>query len=919
MPTPTTHRGLDPTAQRVLQRSLSSSQQAWLRGDFDGFDRGGARASGARRDGMDSTWTGVAVRRVAEQVGKTPWRLVDDDDNIVESGPLFDLIMVAPNAHQDPRVFVESIVIELLTSARGSAVVIKDFGLERALRPEAGEFRRLLPRELLIADSTRFRAVWTRGSIHPRVSHYEYLVPSEGGYSGGGVSVIPFAPQELIAIALPGGAGHLDPLDGLSMRVGAGEAQALDREMIRYTTEYFAHDASPGTVLMTDSALSPSQIRQMRRDWDERHRGRSWRSAVLHKGLKLAPAPVIKDLAMPELAKQVRERQLAIFDTPPIVAGIVDDANRSNSDAQIAMFIYGAVASVADRIDTALTRHLIAAHPWPTPVTARDSARLIVSHARRDALSGMRAAARTMCERNYRSMRAVDRMADGAAKRMLYNPLEGGPETALTLVHDVDSHPAVARVKLEALASAIQLVANGQPLNDVLDLLDIPVPRRPEGDVARIPFSVAPAATLDDFDPAEQPDAPEPPDDSDDDGEEGAGSRQQRAIARLQRMLDARRRSPKNAAVTTTSAPGQPGAARTIPADTEVRAPSAHAGSSPAPGSGGAGAASGEGMWHKAHGAAGAMTRAYACGDECGCGAADQSRGIAERHRATVAPIAREYERTVRAHLRGQRDALLARVRKEITPAQVSDTPTPERQTRAVIGEDALERIVFNLRVEQERIVAALRPTLELAARLGAAQGAFEAGLSVDAATKAAGLMLRDPQLRLAMSKVGARMRLIEARRLTEVKDTIRGAFRDPSKTFNDLLQDLKRYYDGEFTSARRAALTETAGVTNTARYESMREQGVTGKLWLTASGRPRASHAAAEQTYGTTPIPIDEPFIVNGHALRFPGDPDAPAGERINCYCVQVAAFLDDDERSARTHEIRFLTIQEVETRDAA
>lgn len=927
MPSPNPH--LDPTAQRVLQRSLSSTQQAWLRGEFDDFDRGGAPGRAGfrgRRDGMDSTWTGVAVRRVAEQVGKTPWRLVDDDDNIVESGPLFDLLMVAPNAHQDPRVFVESMVIELLTSVRGSVVVIKDFGLERAL-VQGGDTRRLLPRELLIADSTRFRAVWTRGGIHPRVSHYEYVVPAEGGYGG---SVIPFAPQELIAIALPGGAARLDPLDGLSMRIGAEEAQGLDREMMRYSTEYFAHDASPGTVLMTDSALSPAQIRQMRRDWDQRHRGASWRSAVLHKGLKIAPSPPIKDLAMPEMAKQVRERQLAIHDTPPIVAGIVDDANRSNSDAQIAMFIYGAVASVADRIDTALTRHLIAAHPWPTAGSSRDGsgggARLIVSHARRDALRGMRAAARSMCERNHRSMLAVDRMPEGAAKRMLYNPLEGGPQTALTLVHDVDSHPAVARVKLEALASAIQLVANGQPLNDVLDLLDIPVPRRPEGDVARIPFSVAPAAALDEFDPAEPEDG---------DGEQGVGSRQQRILAARQRMLHAR---DTNAAVTTTSAPGSPGAAAPTPVAAEVRAPSAPAGRDAAPGSGSALAASGHTPPSATSASSavnlsllGAMARAYACapgGDECACGASDQARGIAERHRATVAPIAREFEHAVRAHLRRQRDELLGRVRKEIEPAQVQPQGASReaRGTRATIDPAALERVVFDLRAEQGRIVAALRPTLQRAARLGAAQGAFEAGIAggVEAANKAAGLMLRDPNIRLSMDKVGARMRLIEGRRLSEVQDTIRAAFRDESKTFNDLLQDLKRYYDGEFTSARRAAMTETASVTNTARYESMREQGVDGKLWLTASGRPRASHAAAEQTYGTTPIPIDQPFIVNGHPMRFPGDPDAPAGERISCYCVQLAAFIaePDQERAMRTRELRFLRINDLEppeTRDAA
>ena len=49
-----------------------------------------------------------------------------------------------------------------------------------------------------------------------------------------------------------------------------------------------------------------------------------------------------------------------------------------------------------------------------------------------------------------------------------------------------------------------------------------------------------------------------------------------------------------------------------------------------------------------------------------------------------------------------------------------------------------------------------------------------------------------------------------------------------------------------------------------------------------------RETHAAAEkQTVG-----IDEPFIVGGAELMFPGDPAGPPEEVINCHCVQIAVL---------------------------
>jgi len=59
-------------------------------------------------------------------------------------------------------------------------------------------------------------------------------------------------------------------------------------------------------------------------------------------------------------------------------------------------------------------------------------------------------------------------------------------------------------------------------------------------------------------------------------------------------------------------------------------------------------------------------------------------------------------------------------------------------------------------------------------------------------------------------------------------------------------------------------------------------------KWWLTAGDeRVRPSHADAGVEFGPdNPIPIEEPFIVGGAALEFPGDPGGPPEQVINCRC---------------------------------
>lgn len=113
---------------------------------------------------------------------------------------------------------------------------------------------------------------------------------------------------------------------------------------------------------------------------------------------------------------------------------------------------------------------------------------------------------------------------------------------------------------------------------------------------------------------------------------------------------------------------------------------------------------------------------------------------------------------------------------------------------------------------------------------------------------------------------------------------------------FNDLNQ-------GE---AKRVALTETNSAYNFSRHETMTEVGIEYKAWLSSHGPTvREAHQAAEDYYMDSPIPVDEPFLVGGEELMYPGDPNGSPGNIINCHCIQVAAQKQSEDAKTATFKI--------------
>ena len=120
-------------------------------------------------------------------------------------------------------------------------------------------------------------------------------------------------------------------------------------------------------------------------------------------------------------------------------------------------------------------------------------------------------------------------------------------------------------------------------------------------------------------------------------------------------------------------------------------------------------------------------------------------------------------------------------------------------------------------------------------------------------------------------------------------------------KSVKDILVDAAREGDGTETTARkiakeisgekarvrarRIARTETHTAANKASVEAAGASGLDLiKEWgATEDHRTRPSHAEADGQR----VEMGEQFTVGGALMDFPGDPNAPASEIINCRCT--------------------------------
>ena len=102
--------------------------------------------------------------------------------------------------------------------------------------------------------------------------------------------------------------------------------------------------------------------------------------------------------------------------------------------------------------------------------------------------------------------------------------------------------------------------------------------------------------------------------------------------------------------------------------------------------------------------------------------------------------------------------------------------------------------------------------------------------------------------------------------------------------------------FESNLTRSVKIARTETTRVENSARQDVAEQASKEGlpmkKKWVsTSDDRTRPAHNAADGQV----VDYNEPFIVDGEELMYPGDESGSASNVINCRCTMVS-FVDKD-----------------------
>ncbi len=118
--------------------------------------------------------------------------------------------------------------------------------------------------------------------------------------------------------------------------------------------------------------------------------------------------------------------------------------------------------------------------------------------------------------------------------------------------------------------------------------------------------------------------------------------------------------------------------------------------------------------------------------------------------------------------------------------------------------------------------------------------------------------------------------------------------------------QRIQRVMQNGAYNARRIAQTERTRIQSQARWDVMRNAAAQGipmeKMWIARMKNTRDSHADLNRRTEK----VDEPFTtIWGNELMYPGDPNAPALEVINCHCVLRPVIGDKTLKGDRENAI--------------
>lgn len=156
-------------------------------------------------------------------------------------------------------------------------------------------------------------------------------------YRGPSGEKVPLGIDEVLRLTFP---HPTDPHRGLgpvqALLTGLGTSMAAQQ----WIAAFFRNDASPGGIIEMPEGLEDNEFEQVKRRWNEQHRGytRAHRVAILEYGKWVARQMSIKDMQFTEVRTLTRDQILEAYRIHKHMMGISEDVNRANAEAADATY-----------------------------------------------------------------------------------------------------------------------------------------------------------------------------------------------------------------------------------------------------------------------------------------------------------------------------------------------------------------------------------------------------------------------------------------------------------------------------------------------------------------------------------------------------------------------------------------------------
>lgn len=189
-----------------------------------------------------------------------------------------------------------------------------------------------------------------------------------------------------------------------------------------------------------------------------------------------------------------------------------------------------------------------------------------------------------------------------------------------------------------------------------------------------------------------------------------------------------------------------------------------------------------------------------------------------------------------------------------------------------------IESILFDYEYWQDGTIRRCRPHLTHALNEAGLWTLAELDLGIE-------FNLADPWVQQAIeAKVFKFAHEVNAVTLDGLRTTL-GEGVEAGEVHRELAQRVRDAFGGRKDNAGVVATTEVGSVSNAGRLAAQKQSNiVSGREWYAGGPNPRVHHLVAGAENGV--VPLNQPFIVMGEELWYPGDPQGRAENVCGCKC---------------------------------